>query len=426
MLEKIKRNPYLLFLPFLCFYILFIIRYRYHEIYGDEGRYIDFAKNLFHGFYSPPMPNINLWNGPGYPIILMPFMALHVPSIYLSLPNALFMYLSVVLLYRACALLTSNRVALFCALLWAIYPDMVHMCLSVYTEVFTSFMIAALLYAVTLFYRKRHRRHLVIAGLVLGFLTLTKIIFGYVLLACLLVGLIAMLSKQYRKSAIDSVYIILIAFMVTAPYLFYTYKLTHKFFYWGNSGGMSLYWMSTPFDGEYGDWKEDNLHNATFPTEYGTREGDSLLRKNHQQDIDHINKYLGVQRDSAYKAIAIHNIKQYPKKYMRNYYDNVSRMFFDFPYSYYYHNNCEITHILIGSLLLWALVIGLVISVVNYRVLVYPVKLCLLITAIYLLLTGALSAYPRQLDIVVPVLFFWLAFIADKVVIDKFKKSQTA
>jgi len=425
MLGKIKRNPYLSFLPFLCYYILFIIRHRYHEIYGDEGRYIDFAKNLLHGFYSPPMPNINLWNGPGYPIILMPFVALHVPSIYLSLPNALFMYLSVVFLYQACSLLTSERVALFCALLWAIYPNIVNMSLSVYTEVFTSFLIAALLYAVTLFYKKRYKRYLVIAGLILGFLTLTKIIFGYVLVICLLTGLIAMAFKSRRKSVLNSVYIVLIAFIVTTPYLFYTYQLTHKFFYWGNSGGMSLYWMSTPFNGEYGDWKEDNLHNATFATEYGTHEGDSLLRKNHQHDIDHINKYYGVQRDSAYKAIAIHNIKQYPKKYMRNYYDNLSRMFFDFPYSYYYHNSGEITNILTGSLLLWSSIIGLVISITNFRILIYPVKLCLLITAIYLVLTGALSAYPRQLDIVVPVLLLWLAFITNKVVIGPIQKDRT-
>jgi 4-amino-4-deoxy-L-arabinose transferase-like glycosyltransferase len=392
-------------------------------LYGDEGRYIGFAQNLFHGFYSPAAPNINLWNGPGYPLVLMPFIALHIPSIYLSLSNALFMYLSVVFLYQACSLLISKRIALFCALLWAIYPNMVEMCLSVYTEVFTSFMISALLYAVALFYKKQHIGYLVAIGLILGFITLTKIIFGYVLLVGLLMSLTAMVIKQWQKGAINSVYIMLVAFMVTAPYLFYTYKLTHKFFYWGNSGGMSLYWMSTPFDNEYGDWKEDNLHNPTFPTAYGTREGDSLLRKNHQQEINHINTYVGVQRDSAYKAIAIHNIKQYPGKYRHNYYYNVSRMFFDFPYSYYYHNSREITNILTGSLLLWCMVVGLVISIINFRILIYPIKLCLLITAIYLLLTSALSAYPRQLDIVVPVLLFWLAFMTDKVVVGWFRRS---
>ncbi len=38
------------------------------------------------------------------------------------------------------------------------------------------------------------------------------------------------------------------------PYLLMTYSLTGKPFYWGSSGGLSLYWMSTPYDTEMGDW----------------------------------------------------------------------------------------------------------------------------------------------------------------------------
>ena len=41
---------------------------------GDEQRYIDYANNLWNGFYSPDFPNIFIWNGPGYPIFLMPFI----------------------------------------------------------------------------------------------------------------------------------------------------------------------------------------------------------------------------------------------------------------------------------------------------------------------------------------------------------------
>ncbi len=422
MLNKVSRSPYLLFLPFLCFYFYYIHKYRYPQLYGDEPRYIGFAQNLLHGFYSPPAPGINLWNGPGYPIILAPFIALHIPGIYLCFLNAVFMYVSVVFLYQACRLFIRKNIALTAALLWALYPNMLHICLSVYSEAFTAFLVTGLLFAVALFYTRRHKKYLLIAGLILGFITLTKIVFGYVLPVCLLMSLVAMVFTKWRNNAQNTALIMLIAFMVTAPYLFYTYKLTHKVYYWGNSGGMSLYWMSTPFDNEYGDWKEENLHNSTFPLMYGTREGDSLLRKNHQQDINLVSKYAGVQRDSAYKAIAIQNIRQHPKKYIRNYYCNLARMLFDFPYSYYYHNDPEITNILTGSLLLWASVIGLVVSLVNYRQLVYPVKFCLLVTGIYLLLSGLLSAYPRQLDVVAPLLLFWLVFVAEIVLVNRRKR----
>jgi hypothetical protein len=35
----------------------------------------------------------------------------------------------------------------------------------------------------------------------------------------------------------------------------------------------------------------------------------------------------------------------------------------------------------------------------------------LLITLVYLLLTAALSAYPRMFDVILPVLLFWVAIV---------------
>ena len=43
------------------------------------------------------------------------------------------------------------------------------------------------------------------------------------------------------------------------PYLAHTYSLTGRWFYWGSSGGMSLYWMSTP----YRDGQTYDLHAIT-------------------------------------------------------------------------------------------------------------------------------------------------------------------
>ena len=54
---------------------------------------------------------------------------------------------------------------------------------------------------------------------------------------------------------------------------------------------------------------------------------------------------------------------------------------------------------------------GAVITWVNRRKIILPVKLVLLLTGVYLLLSGALSAYPRQFDIIVPALLFWLGYL---------------
>ena len=53
----------------------------------DETRYLGFADNLAHGFYSPPGA-IQLWSSPGYPLLLAPFRAVGFGPGALRLLNA--------------------------------------------------------------------------------------------------------------------------------------------------------------------------------------------------------------------------------------------------------------------------------------------------------------------------------------------------
>ena len=96
---KLPKNPWLLFLPFLVLYIIFVLIFPTTGHQGDEERYLMFANNLVNGFYSPPAPDINLTNGPGWPIILMPFIALGLPLITITIANAFFYYLSIIFLF---------------------------------------------------------------------------------------------------------------------------------------------------------------------------------------------------------------------------------------------------------------------------------------------------------------------------------------
>ena len=117
---KITRNPYLLFLPFLIVLIIFAILNPTGG-YGDEYRYLMFANNLVHGFYSPPPPNVTLTNGPGYPIILMPFVALDLPLIYITLLNPFFYYFSIIFLYKALQKVVSYKITLIFSFFWVCY-----------------------------------------------------------------------------------------------------------------------------------------------------------------------------------------------------------------------------------------------------------------------------------------------------------------
>jgi hypothetical protein len=412
MIKKFTRNPWLLFSPFLLYYGYLIVINKWPTLYGDEIRYVDFAKNLLHGFYSPPAPHINLWNGPGYPILLMPFVALHIPDLYTTLMNAVYLYLTVVFLYQSISLFADKKIATVLCLLLAIYPNALSVLPILYTEAFTGLLVSSFIYSISLFYIRGNTKYSVIAGLVLGYLILTKIIFGYVIVVCLVACLLLLLIKKNKNSYLKSTRILLLAFAVSIPYLIYTWHVTGKVFYWGDSGGMSLYWMSTPFDHEYGDWKLPDLTNHQYPISFKSAEVVAILKKNHSKDLSHILKYNEFYQDVLFKQIAISNIESHPVKFACNYYYNISRMLFNFPYSYSYQDGAIVKNILIGSLILWASVIGIVLTIINRRSIVFPVWFALSVTGVYLLLSGALSSYPRQLDVMMPVILFWIGYLA--------------
>lgn len=416
MYKRLISNPYFFFLPFLLWYVYLICINKWPALYGDEIRYADFASNLLHGYYSPPPPHVNLWNGPGYPLLIVPFMALRVHAFYITLMNALYQYLAVVFLYKALKLITNNKTALVFSILLAVYPNLLSILPILYTEAFTCLMVSALVYTITLSYIKKQVQYSVMAGLILGYLVLTKVIFGYVLIICLAACLLLLLLRRYRPNAQLSAKVLLIALAVTIPYLAYTYHLTGKALYWGDSGGMSLYWMSTPYNNEYGDWKLPQLNNNQYPLLFKSPEGAAMLKKNHSREIGFILKHKNeVEQDELFKQTAIKNIENKPVKFISNYLYNLSRMLFNFPYTYSYQDGAIVGNIIRGSSILWASLIGIIVTWVNWRKIIYPLKFILLVTGVYLLLSGALSAYPRQLDVMMPVLLFWFGFLQAKV-----------
>ena len=408
MSKKLTRNPYFIFLPFLVLYVVVIFVNKWPTLYGDEIRYADFAWHILHGYYSPPAPHIDLWNGPGYPLTIVPFMWLKIHALTITLMNAVYLYLALVFLCKALKLVTSHKIALLFTLPLAIYPNALSILPIMYTEAFTCLLVSSFIYSLTLFYTRGKIKYGIVAGLAVGYLTLTKIIFGYVLLFGLVACLVVLLFRKNRAYHLKFVKVLLIAFAVTLPYLAYTYHMTGKLFYWGNSGGMSLYWMSTPYDNEYGDWKLPQLTNNQYPLLFKSPEGAAMLKKNHSKEVNFILKHNDIEQDALFKQAAIRNIESHPFKFIKNYYFNWSRMLFNFPYTYSYQDGAIVGNIIRGSLLLWASLIGIVLTVINWRRVIHPVKFLLLITGIYLALSGALSAYPRQLDVMVPVLLFWL------------------
>jgi Dolichyl-phosphate-mannose-protein mannosyltransferase len=432
--SAIFKNPFVIFLPFLLFYSAYVLIFYNKTLWGDEVRHIQFASNLLHGFYSSPPPKISFDVGPGYPLYLVFFVALHLPLFCACLMNAVFNYLAVVFLFKALREMVPFKIALiFCIFLGCYYNSLEYMAL-MYSESISLFLISLIIFLLTKAFNtskpKDIKKYSLLAGFFIGYLVLTKIIFGYVLVAMLIGAILLWLTKMksvnYRKYCL----IFFIALATTSPYLIYTYHLTGKLFYWGTSGGINLYWMSSPFEGEYGSWAYNPKYNSTilpkFPRDatggqLSARNKDNFMPGgedsiiiHHQKDFEELKKYDGVEEDDAYKKIVIENIKSHPLKYIENCISNMGRIIFNYPYSYTIQKPGTLVRLPMNGVIVILLLFSLIPAFINWRRLAFHARLILFIVVFYLGGTVLGCAETRMFTPIVPMILFWIAYIMNK------------
>ena len=411
------KNPWWLFAPFLGAYLLMIVRLNGAMpivLMGDEPRYLQYAHNLLHGYFSPK-EKLDLWSGPGYPLCLAPFIKMGFSVLQLRLLNAIMQYVSIVVLYKTLLIWVNPKKAFWFSLAWAFYYVAYKEMLYVYTETLTSLVIILIAYTLA---KTRIRKSkidslqaYILPGILLGFLALVKIVFGYVILFCFLVLTILYLIKK-SKATLKFAFVFLLAFLTTLPYLAYTHHLTGRFFYWGNSGGMSLYWMSTPIENEYGDWNDDHFraycdYDTSMPCNA------DYFAKGHQADYDQIYKLEGVARDDAFKQKAVENIKLHPAKYLRNIVANMGRLFFGLPNSYSTVRMQQLWRIIPNAFLFCIFLISIFLGAKQFRKHPPEIQVLLLVLFTYLSATLLVSAQQRQLYVVLPLILIWFAWLTE-------------
>ena len=92
---NLPKNHYLLFSPFLIFYIVIILLTNNNILIGDEHRYVDLATSLLHGSLATYNTVDILTNCPGYPLIILPIIALKLPHIIFGILNII-LYTSII------------------------------------------------------------------------------------------------------------------------------------------------------------------------------------------------------------------------------------------------------------------------------------------------------------------------------------------
>lgn len=434
--REIFEKPFLLFSPFLILAVIFVIITYDPSFFGDESKYLNFATNILHGYYSPPAPKIYLATGPGYPLILVPFVAFKIPYIGIALLNAFFYYISIVFLYKALKHIVTLRLALIISLFWAFYYNSYENLQYILSESVAPFLISAIMYflvrmndSATIFKNK----YIYLAGFTLGYLALTKIIFGYVLLFMFagncLVWLFNRSSINYRKGLI----VLTVAFLTTLPYLVYTYHLTGKVFYWGSVGGNNMYWMSTPYEKEYGSWfpepkrDSDSIVGPKTSGEFRLAEHNKLIIDgqnipgykeyvwyNHHSNFAEINKYKGVEKDEIFKRIAINNIREHPVKYLENCMSNLGRILFNYPYTYKLQNPGTLIRIPPNGIILTLLLLSLYSTILNWKKIIFAIRFSIFLFLLYMGASITGSAEIRMFTVIVPILLLWIAYVLQR------------
>ncbi|MFC1620963.1 ArnT family glycosyltransferase [Candidatus Omnitrophota bacterium] len=389
------------FLPLLILYIFIVLMASSDSFQYDEGRYVLFTQNLSQGFYSDSS-DMNLWNGPGYPIVLLPFALLKLPWLAAKLLNAIFLFGAVVYFYRALCFYIAKRPALCFSYLLGLYLPFLRYVHVLLTEVFAIFLISGFLFHFCRIYNddgKNKWISIIAAAFYLGYLALTKVFFGYVILAMIAAALFLYVLKRSAKLK-KTLLVCLFALIFCSPYLYYTQSLTGRVFYWANSGGSSLYWMSTPYDNELGDWHD-----------YTRVANDPRLAKNHLDFLNNIAHLNYVEMDDAFKKKAIYNIKHYPVKFFKNWIANIGRMLFSYPFSYTPQKLSTFFYLIPN---MFIVVLSFLCAYQGWRKrsqIPYEIGALLLFALITFGGSSLLSAYARQFAVIVPILALWMSFI---------------
>jgi hypothetical protein len=248
------------------------------------------------------------------------------------------------------------------------------------------------------------------AGFSLGYVALTKVIFGYVIVFILIASLLVYLVNKVKTDSRKFLYISLCSIITALPYLLYTYQLTGRVLYWGNSGGMSLYWITTPYPLEYGTWNSEDFDaNRLEESKDQLINSTELLMKNHGKDIEYVKQFVGVEKDDAYKKIAIENIKKNPGKYLKNVMSNLSCLFFGFPTNYTLER--PLSKVWYFSIIYSLTLLALVLMILKWKCISFDIKIIFIVLIVYMIGSALVSGSNRQLIVVVPIILIWIAYL---------------
>jgi hypothetical protein len=397
------KRDLLKFLPLLLLYILLVLIFSSPAFQGDENGYVSYASHLVQPAQASNWND--LWWGPGYPIVLAPFALFNIPWLAAKLLNAFFLFGAVLYFYNSLCLYFEKKYAAIFTFIFGLYPPLFRELPQLLTESLVFFLVCGFTYhfCKTFQETRQSRLHILAASIFLATLALTKVFFGYVILAGLLSFLLLFLWRR-KNDVRNSIFIYSLALALCLPYLFYTYNLTGKFFYWGSSGGESLYWMTTNSSpDELGSWYS------------GAMVADYPELAPYRDFFANLNGLSVFEQDAALKKQSIANLTHHPLTYLKNWAANVGRLVFEYPFSFTYQKMSTYFYILPNMFIVVALILSIYPAMRGRRIIPYELAAILLFMLITFGGSSLLSAFNRQFHPVVPGLILWIAFVFTRI-----------
>lgn len=312
----------------------------------------------------------------------------------LTFLNAFLLYFSLIIFNKTIGLYAlSKNISIYTVLLGLYFP--VYMALpTLMTECLTWFLLTAVAYLLikTIKIGEISWKSIGLSAFFVAYLTMTKVIFGWVIILMIIISLAMLLFKRFRYAGKITAYVFSFSFILCLPYLIYTYSITGKMFYWTNCSGLSLYTMTAPYQKDYGDWKPEE---------------DMAVNPKYKDFIKTVVNLPAVQKDQAYKNAAIANIKKYPAKYAMNCVANLGRLFFEYPHTGAFQSSGTFFFMAPNMFVFVFIVIALAISIFYVKKISDEIIVMLIFIMVYLAGSTLVSAYCRMFIVTLP---FWMLF----------------
>ena len=404
----VERHPWtLLLVLFPCLAAVpFLAPHFGVTLYGDEAGYFDLADNLAHGSFLTGRDDAigggqhypNLWFGPGLPLVLVPFVAVDAPVSVVRLVGPLCLLLAALSFYALLRLYVPPRTALVGAGALGLYVPFYTTLEYVHSEPLAVLLVVLSMYGTARYLRGGELRYLFVAGSALGWLALTRVAYGLVVTALLLLAL-AWWALKRHSPAVRCVAVCGVALAVCLPWLVYTYSVSGRPLNWGSSGGLSFYWMTSSYPGEYGSWLQaEEVFNDPRLEPHRT-----FFRSLEDRPL--------VDQNDALITEGFANIGDDPGGYARNVAANVSRMWFDCPHSFRQDRLTPLFFAVANGVVLSALLVSGILLVRRFRLLPAEAVPFAAFAIVAFVMHAFLSAYPRMLFPLIPVIA-WFCTLA--------------